>query len=167
MTAAETPHEIRLVVNGDELRLSVPARLTLVDVLRDRLGLVGTHVGCEQGACGACTVLIDGHPVRACLQLAVQVDGRNVETVELLGDADEEPDSLQEAFLRRRAFQCGFCTPGFLMLGLSLQRRSCTPTRGEIVEFISGNLCRCTGYEDIVEAIADACAETDIAGHSE
>jgi 2-furoyl-CoA dehydrogenase 2Fe-2S iron sulfur subunit len=145
--------EIELTVNGRLVGESVEPRLLLVDFLRHRLGLTGTHVGCEHGICGACTVRVDGAAVRACLVLAVQTDGSHIETVENLAGTDGL-SPLQEAFRRHHALQCGFCTPGILMAASELlEHRS--PTREQIVDMLSGHLCRCTGYAPIVDAIAE------------
>ena len=146
--------EIALTVNGRLVRETVEPRLLLTDFLRHRLGLTGTHVGCEHGICGACTVLLDGTAVRGCCLLAVQADGATVSTVEsLAGTARLNP--LQEAFRRHHALQCGFCTPGILMGATDLLARG-TPTREEIVDMLSGHLCRCTGYAPIVDALEEA-----------
>jgi len=147
--------EVEATVNGLIVRESVEPRLVLTDFLRHRLGLTGTHVGCEHGVCGACTVLLDGVAVRGCCLLAVQVDGCEVETVESLAGAGALTP-LQESFRRHHALQCGFCTPGILMAATDLLRRG-APTRAEIVDVLSGHLCRCTGYAPIVDAI-EACA---------
>ena len=148
---------IELTVNGRVVRETVEPRLLLTDFLRHRLGLTGTHVGCEHGVCGACTVLLDGASVRGCCVLAVQADGSSVETVESL--AGNGPlTALQESFRRHHALQCGFCTPGILMAATDLLART-TPTRAEIVDLLSGHLCRCTGYAPIVDAI-EACVES-------
>jgi 2-furoyl-CoA dehydrogenase 2Fe-2S iron sulfur subunit len=145
--------EIEMTVNGRVAREVVEPRLLLTDFLRHRLGLTGTHVGCEHGVCGACTVLLDGVSVRGCCLLAVQADGARVDTVESL--ADGRPlNALQEAFRRRHALQCGFCTPGILMAATDLLSRG-RPTRAEIVDMLSGHLCRCTGYAPIVDAIEE------------
>jgi len=148
--------EIELTVNGRLIRETVAPRLLLTDFLRHGLGLTGTHVGCEHGVCGACTVLLDGVSVRGCCVLAVQADGGRVETVESL--AGRGPlTRLQESFRRHHALQCGFCTPGILMAATELLSRG-TPTRGEIVDMLSGHLCRCTGYTPIIDAIEAAAA---------
>jgi carbon-monoxide dehydrogenase small subunit len=144
--------DISLRVNGDDVRERVEARKTLVDFLRDDLGLTGSHVGCEHGVCGACTVLVDGAVVRGCLTLAVQCDGAAVETIEGLSDSGAIAD-LQEAFRQRNALQCGFCTPGMLIGAQALLGRSGVPSRDAIREHLSGNYCRCTGYHAIVDAI--------------
>ena len=149
--------EIELTVNGRLVRETVEPRLLLTDFLRHDLGLTGTHVGCEHGVCGACTVLLDGMSVRGCCVLAVQADGGRVETVESL--AGRGPlTALQESFRSHHALQCGFCTPGILMAATELLSRG-TPTRGEIVDMLSGHLCRCTGYTPIIDAI-EACVES-------
>ena len=147
--------EVEATVNGRVVREAVEPRLVLTDFLRHRLGLTGTHVGCEHGVCGACTVLLDGVAVRGCCLLAVQVDGCEVETVESLAAAGGLTP-LQESFRRHHALQCGFCTPGILMAATDVLRRG-APTRAEIVDLLSGHLCRCTGYAPIVDAI-EACA---------
>jgi carbon-monoxide dehydrogenase small subunit len=144
--------KVALTVNGRSWSGDVPARLTLSDLLRDRLGLTGTHVGCEQGVCGACTVLADGEAVRSCLMLAVQADGMHLTTVEGMGEPGRL-SALQVAFLRHRAFQCGFCTPGFLTSATEILGSGRRYSRQELRDLLSGNLCRCTGYEPIVEAV--------------
>jgi carbon-monoxide dehydrogenase small subunit len=144
--------EIALRVNGDAVSERVEARKTLVDFLRDDLGLTGSHIGCEQGVCGACTVLVDGEVVRGCLVLAVQCDGAMVETIEGISDSGAIAD-LQEAFQRRNALQCGFCTPGMLIGAQALLARGGVPSRDMIRDHLSGNYCRCTGYQAIVDAI--------------
>jgi aerobic-type carbon monoxide dehydrogenase small subunit (CoxS/CutS family) len=146
--------EIAVTVNGRLRRESVQPRLLLSDFLRHTLGLTGTHVGCEHGVCGACTVRLDGLAVRSCLLLAVQADGAELQTVEGLA-TDGELTPLQTAFHELHALQCGFCTPGILMAAADLLDRG-APTRAEITYLLSGHLCRCTGYEPIVEAIARA-----------
>lgn len=146
---------MRLTVNGAARTVDAPVRWTLADVLREGLGLTGTNVGCEQGICGACTVLVDGLPVRACLMLAGQADGREVETVEGLG-TEEAPHVLQEEFSRRRALQCGFCTPGFLMTAAGMLRECPDASPEDIIEAVASSLCRCTGYLAIHEAVKAA-----------
>jgi aerobic carbon-monoxide dehydrogenase small subunit len=143
---------IVLTVNGEDLHETVDARTTLVDFLRERLGLTGSHVGCEQGMCGACTVRLDGVTVRGCLMLAVQCAGRTVETIEGVSDSGEIAD-LQEAFIRRNALQCGFCTPGMLLSAQELLAGGGVPSREKIRAHLSGNYCRCTGYQAIVDAV--------------
>lgn len=145
-------HAIQFTVNGVLHNAEVEARLLLSDFLRHHLGLTGTHVGCEQGACGACTVLFNGEAVRSCLMLAVQADGNEIQTVEGLG-TPERLHPLQEAFREAHGLQCGFCTPGFLMTLLPFLSANPNPTEEEIRMAISGNLCRCTGYQHIVDAV--------------
>jgi aerobic-type carbon monoxide dehydrogenase small subunit (CoxS/CutS family) len=142
-------------VNGKAVSASVEPRLTLVDFLREHLNLTGTHVGCEHGVCGACTVLVEDDAVRACLMFAVQADGMVITTVEGMGNK-EELSELQRAFQRHHALQCGFCTPGMLATATALLAANPRPSAEEVREAISGNLCRCTGYVPIVEAILDA-----------
>ena len=152
--------DIRLTVNGETVVETVDARKTLVDFLRDDLVLTGSHVGCEHGVCGACTVRVDGVIVRGCLMLAAQCDGSTVETIEGVSDTREIAD-LQKAFEERNALQCGFCTPGMLLAAQELLAQGGVPSREEIREHISGNYCRCTGYHaivDAVEAVAQARA---------
>ena len=145
-------------VNGNPRPVDVDPRVTLADFLRDRLRLTGTHLGCEHGVCGACTVLLDGEAVRSCLVFAVQADGHEVMTVEGMASGGV-PSPLQQAFERRRAFQCGFCTPGFLATGQALLDSGRALTRANLPELLAGNICRCTGYAPIVEAILDVkCA---------
>ena len=152
-------HRISVEVNGHMQEGEVPARLTLVDWLRDELHLSGTHVGCEHGICGACSVLFDGEAVRSCLMFAVQADGHRVTTVEGLSGEDGRPGELQDAFCETHALQCGYCTPGMLIAAHALLRGNPHPTEAEIREAIGGNLCRCTGYQQIVEAIEHAAAK--------
>jgi carbon-monoxide dehydrogenase small subunit len=147
--------EITLTVNGERVARKVAARRHLVDFLREDLGLTGTHLGCEHGACGACTVRVDGAIVRGCLVLAVQCDGASVETIEGL-TASGEIGALQRAFHARNALQCGFCTPGMLIAAAELLAQRPQATRAEIREYLSGNYCRCTGYEAIVDAVQAA-----------
>ncbi len=146
---------VRLAVNGVEHRLGIETRRLLCDVLREDLGLTGTNLGCEQGVCGSCTVLVDGQSVRSCLMFAVQANGAEVTTVEGLAQ-DGELNPLQSAFWDKQALQCGFCTPGFLMTGIELLRRNPDPDDKEIRDALAGNTCRCTGYEHIVDAIRAA-----------
>jgi aerobic carbon-monoxide dehydrogenase small subunit len=145
-------HPISVRVNGTDRRATVPARLTLVDFLRTRCTLTGSHVGCEHGVCGACTVLVDGEPVRGCLVFAVQADGREVTTVEGLAEPDGTLSPLQEAFRTHHGLQCGFCTPGFLTTLTAFLRDEPAATDDELREAVSGNLCRCTGYQGIIRA---------------
>jgi aerobic-type carbon monoxide dehydrogenase small subunit (CoxS/CutS family) len=151
-------HMIRLLVNGEEHEIEVEARRLLVDVIRGDLGLTGTHIGCEHGVCGNCTVLLNGEAVNSCLILAVQADGAEITTIEGLA----EPDGLhplQKAFKRHHALQCGFCTPGLLMNAYDLLEKNPDPGREEIKRAISGNMCRCGCYDNIVEAVAEAARE--------
>ena len=157
-------HAVRLTVNGAERQARVMPRLLLADLLREEFGLTGTHLGCEHGACGACTVLVDGEPVRSCLLFAVQANGCRVDTVEGLAGADGALHPLQEAFRARHALQCGFCTPGVLMTLTAYLREHSSPTESDIREILSGNLCRCTGYQNIVQAGLDAAAALRAAG---
>jgi carbon-monoxide dehydrogenase small subunit len=144
--------DISLIVNGEPVDTHVEARKTLVDFLREDLGLTGSHVGCEHGVCGACTVRVDGAIARGCLMLAAQCDGAEVETIEGLSDSGALTD-LQAAFAARNALQCGYCTPGMLACALDLLAKGGVPSREQIREHISGNYCRCTGYHAIVDAI--------------
>lgn len=155
-----TPQEslpVSVSVNGRTYRALVDVRKTLADFIREDAVLTGTKLGCEHGVCGACTVMVDDAPIRSCLMLAVQADGRQVRTVESLADGSEL-NVLQEAFRRNHSLQCGFCTAGFLMSATALLEHNATPTRAEIVETVSGSLCRCTGYETIVAAIEEAAS---------
>jgi carbon-monoxide dehydrogenase small subunit len=147
---------VALTVNGEAVARDIPARLSLADFLREELRLTGTHLGCEHGVCGACTVLLDGEPVRACLMLAVQARGRAVTTVEGLAAKDGTLTPLQAAFQNHHALQCGFCTPGMLMTATALLAENPHPTADEVRDAISGNICRCTGYVQIVDAVLDA-----------
>jgi carbon-monoxide dehydrogenase small subunit len=143
-----------MTVNGAQVTRSIPARQHLVDFLREELGLTGSHVGCEHGVCGACTIRVNGEIVRGCLMLAVQANGCRVETIEGISDSGEAA-ALQKAFHQRNALQCGFCTPGMLMAAQDLVRSKKKATREEIRAHISGNYCRCTGYQAIVDAIEE------------
>jgi carbon-monoxide dehydrogenase small subunit len=158
--------EVSLEVNGTLRSTRAEPRRTLADVLREELGLTGTHVSCEVGTCGACTVLVDGEPARSCLLLAVQADGRAVTTVEGL-EEDGELSSLQTAFWDEHATQCGFCTPGMLMLASWLLATDPAPSEDHVREVLSANLCRCTGYEDIVRAVVRAAMPATDAGTEE
>ncbi|MFL4977965.1 MAG: (2Fe-2S)-binding protein [Xanthobacteraceae bacterium] len=153
---------IAITVNGEPVHETVEARKTLVDFLREDLGLTGSHVGCEHGVCGACTVRVDGVIVRGCLMLAAQCDGARIETIEGVSDAGTIAD-LQDAFHKRNALQCGFCTPGMLLTAQELLQRGGVPSRDTIRHYLSGNYCRCTGYQaivDAVEAVAQARGRT-------
>ncbi len=145
--------DITLSVNGEGRTADAEPRITLADFLRDELGLTGTHVGCEHGVCGACTVLLDGRSVRSCLLFAVQAAGHEVTTVEGLAAADGTLDPLQQAFHDAHGLQCGFCTPGFLMAARELLDANSSPNEAEVRSHLSGNLCRCTGYQNIVDAV--------------
>jgi carbon-monoxide dehydrogenase small subunit len=151
------PRTIRLTVNGEPVAATVEPRRLLSDVLRDDLGLTGTHIGCEQGACGACTVLIDGRPARSCLAFAVQVDGADITTIEGVA-TDGALHPVQVAFHQAHALQCGFCTPGFIISAVALLEQTPDPSDEEIRTGLSGNLCRCTGYHNIVIAVRNAAA---------
>ena len=148
----DTNVDITMRVNGETVTRHVEARLNLVDFLREELGLTGSHVGCEHGVCGACTVRVDGRIVRGCLMIAAQADGADVWTIEGVSDTGEIR-ALQDAFIERNALQCGYCTPGMLLTLAELMERKPDASRTEIREFISGNYCRCTGYEAIVDAV--------------
>ena len=152
MAAPATSLGIALEVNGEQIELEVPARRLLVHFLRDDLGLTGTHVGCDTGNCGACTVRLNGEPVKSCMLLAVQADGAKIETVEGLAP-DGELTALQRAFNEHHALQCGYCTPGMLMSATALLERSPSPSEEEVRYALQGNICRCTGYVNIVEAV--------------
>jgi len=149
----EKLYTISIEVNGTLREAQVTARLTLVDFLRDTLRLTGTHAGCEHGICGACSVLLDGEPVRSCIMYAVQADGRKVTTIEGLAQKDGTPGALQDAFCQAHALQCGYCTPGMVVAAHALLEANPAPDEREIREAIGGNLCRCTGYQQIVDAI--------------
>ena len=151
-------HEVSFTLNGETVTGYTEPRMLLSDFLRHEIGATGTHVGCEHGICGACTVLVDGAAVRTCLMLAVQANGRSIETVEGLA-TDETLSPLQAAFHRNFALQCGFCTPGFLMSLTEALERNPDPSEEEIRDALSGNLCRCTGYKEIVDAALEAAAE--------
>ncbi|MGH9025962.1 MAG: (2Fe-2S)-binding protein [Acidimicrobiia bacterium] len=149
-------HPLALTVNGESRRAHVDARRTLADFLREDCGLTGTHLGCEHGVCGACTVLVDGDAVRSCLMFAVQADGADITTVEGLSPADGSLSPVQEAFREAHGLQCGFCTPGFVVSVHALLAESSDPSDAEIRDELSGNLCRCTGYQGIVRAVRAA-----------
>ena len=151
---------ITLSVNGETVRAEVESRMLAVDFLRDELGLTGTHVGCEHGVCGACTLMLDGVSVRSCLLFAVQLDGSEVETVESLG-TPRDMHPIQRAFRRHHALQCGFCTPGFLMTVRDILATRPLRTDEEVRDLLSGNLCRCTGYDHIVRAVRELVRERD------
>ncbi len=149
--------EITLTINGRSYGVRVDARRTLVDAIRDECGQTGTHIGCEHGVCGACTVLLDGEPVRSCLMFAVQAEGRQIRTVEGLAKGDEL-HPLQQAFIDNHGLQCGFCTPGFLMLAAGVLEREPDISDEDLLDVLASNLCRCTGYENIVKSVRAAAA---------
>jgi 2-furoyl-CoA dehydrogenase 2Fe-2S iron sulfur subunit len=157
--AADRRHRVRFVLNGRPVEADAEPRMLLTDFLRQALGLTGTHVGCEHGVCGACTIEIDGVPARACLALAVQADGATVRTVESLAPAPGKLGVLQDAFRRHHALQCGFCTAGILMSLDVYLRNHAEPTEHELREYLGGHLCRCTGYVPIIAAALDAAAK--------
>jgi aerobic-type carbon monoxide dehydrogenase small subunit (CoxS/CutS family) len=149
--------QVAVTVNGEKVAKMIEPRLSLVDFLRNELELTGSHIGCEHGVCGACTVQVDGEIVRGCLMLAIQANGAEVVTIEGQSDSGDIAD-LQEAFHKRNALQCGFCTPGMLLTSTELLEKNPDPSRAEIREYLSGNYCRCTGYEAIVDAIETVAA---------
>jgi len=151
-------HTISVTINGTAHSAEIESRLLLVHFIREVVGLTGTHIGCDTTHCGACTVLLDGEPVKSCTVLAVQADGRQVTTVEGL-EKDGKLDPIQEGFIQEHGLQCGFCTPGMMMTGYALLKRTKRPTEAEIRHAISGNLCRCTGYVNIVKAVQYAAAK--------
>jgi aerobic carbon-monoxide dehydrogenase small subunit len=153
-----TTHKVTLNVNGQRYETEVEPRRTLADAIRDDCGLTGTHLGCEHGVCGACTVLVDGRPVRSCLMFAVQAEGTQIRTVEGLADGDEL-HPLQKAFWEHHGLQCGFCTPGFLMLATGVLEANPQIDDEELQDVLSSNLCRCTGYQNILKAVRAAAAE--------
>ena len=150
--------EVALLINGARHVVRVEPRRTLVDAIRDDCGQTGTHIGCEHGVCGACTVLIDGEPVRSCLMFAVQADGREIRTVEGLANG-EALHPLQRAFMEHHGLQCGFCTPGFLMLAAGVLEREPDISDADLIEVLASNLCRCTGYQNIIKAVRAAATE--------
>jgi carbon-monoxide dehydrogenase small subunit len=155
----EPAHDVALTVNGTSYRGTIEARMLLSDFLRHELRLAGTHVGCEHGVCGACTVLLDGAPVRSCLMFAVQANGSELSTIEGLASASGDLSPLQAAMHEHHGLQCGYCTPGILMTMTAFLREHASPSEDEVREALSGNLCRCTGYQNIVDAVLKA-AET-------
>ncbi len=156
MTASH--HDLHVIVNGEKTFTTVPSSLLLSDFLREELGLTGTHIGCGEGPCGSCTVLLDGEPVRSCLMLAVQAQGGSIETIESIG-TETELHPVQAAFHEHHALQCGFCTPGLVMSSVALFRNNPHPTREEIATVLQGHLCRCTGYRNIIEALETLAGE--------
>jgi len=147
---------ISVTVNGRRFEKTVPVRLSLADFIRDHLHLTGTHLGCEHGVCGACTIMLDGRTARSCLTLAVQADGAEIVTIEGLRDEDGNRHPMQQAFFENFGLQCGYCTPGMLMTAIELLADNPEPSEGQVREAMSGNLCRCTGYQAIVAAVLDA-----------
>jgi len=152
------PHDVALSVNGTPYRRTVEARMLLSDFLRHELRLAGTHVGCEHGVCGACTILLDNVPVRSCLMFAVQANGCELSTIEGLASAAGDLDPLQQAMHEHHGLQCGYCTPGILMTMTAFLKENPAPTDKEVREALSGNLCRCTGYQNIVDAVLKAAS---------
>ena len=150
--------DVTLTINGNRYVIRVEPRRTLVDAIREECGQTGTHIGCEHGVCGACTVLVDGAPIRSCLMFAVQADGKDIRTVEGLATADEL-NTLQRAFMENHSLQCGFCTPGFLMLVTGFLEREPEFTDADLVDMLASNLCRCTGYQNIVKAVRAVAVE--------
>ncbi len=157
--ASETARRVRLTVNGVVRHFLVEPRRTLADFLRHDLGLTGTHLGCEHGVCGCCTVLLDGDAVRSCLLLAVQAHGAAVTTIEGLAAGDGKLHPLQQAFIETHGLQCGFCTPGIILSALAFLRENPTPDEAEVRAMLAGNLCRCTGYQNIVRAVLRAAPQ--------
>jgi carbon-monoxide dehydrogenase small subunit len=149
---------ITLNINGEDHRVSVEPRRTLADTIRDDCGKTGTHIGCEHGVCGSCTIIVDGEPMRSCLMFAVQADGCKIRTVEGLAKGDEL-HPLQRAFIDNHGLQCGFCTPGFLMLATAVLEKEPDIADGDLLDALSSNLCRCTGYQNIIKAVRQAAAE--------
>ena len=156
MSAPVTSRTVSVEVNGEQIELEVPTRRLLVHFLRDDLGLTGTHIGCDTGNCGACTVHMDGEAIKSCMLLAVQADGAKVRTVEGLAPSDEELSPLQQSFSSHHALQCGYCTPGMLMSATALLARNPHPSEEDVRVALQGNICRCTGYVNIVEAVVAA-----------
>jgi len=154
-------NRISIRFNGRQVSAEAEPRMLLSDFIRQQLGATGTHVGCEHGVCGCCTVLLDGVAVRSCLTLAVQADGREIATVESLAGADGALNALQRAFRKNHALQCGFCTPGILMSFTDFLRRNPKPSEAQVIEVLSGHICRCTGYAGIVAAVLEAAAAND------
>ena len=148
--------KIKITLNGHEISENVEPRLNLADFLRHSLGATGTHVGCEHGVCGACTVNVDGLAVRACLMFAIQVDGKSVTTIEGIANSDDSLHPIQEAFQKHHGLQCGFCTPGMIITLEAFLKKNPSPTENEVRKAISGNICRCTGYQQIVSAVLEA-----------
>ena len=156
-------NEINLEINQESVSVSVEPRELLIDVLRDRVGLTGTHAGCEQGSCGSCTGLVDGEGMRSCLLFAVQAEGSSITTIEGIGST-ESPHPMQKAFSDNYGLQCGFCTPGMVLTAIELLSVNPSPTREEVKEWMSGNLCRCTGYTGIVDSVMSQCENNSGSG---
>jgi aerobic carbon-monoxide dehydrogenase small subunit len=152
-------HTIELTINGEQQTHNVMSRQLLVHFIRDVLGMRGTHIGCDTGNCGACTIIVDGQPVKSCMMLAAQADGRSIETIESLGDGPDGLDPLQEAFREHHGLQCGFCTPGVLLNAKTLLAENPNPSTDEIRRALVGNICRCTGYTNIVKSIEAAASK--------
>ncbi|HXD56514.1 MAG TPA: (2Fe-2S)-binding protein [Thermoleophilaceae bacterium] len=152
-------HTIELTINGEQQTHNVMSRQLLVHFIRDTLGMRGTHIGCDTGNCGACTILVDGRPMKSCMMLAAQADGRTIETIESMGDGPDGLDPLQEAFREHHGLQCGFCTPGVLLNAKTLLAENPNPSTEEIRRALKGNICRCTGYTNIVKSIEAAAAK--------
>jgi aerobic carbon-monoxide dehydrogenase small subunit len=155
VSASDKPQVVQMTVNGEPMAAMADTRTLLVDFIRHDLGLTGTHVGCEHGMCGACTVVMDGKVVRSCITFAVQADGAEIETIESLGDGTEL-HPIQQAFREKHGLQCGFCTPGMVLTAKALLEENPDPSELEIREYLSGNVCRCTGYVNIVESVREA-----------
>jgi len=152
-------HTIELTINGEQQTHNVMSRQLLVHFIRDTLGMRGTHIGCDTGNCGACTILVDGQPMKSCMMLAAQADGRTIETIESMGDGPDGLDPLQEAFREHHGLQCGFCTPGVLLNAKTLLAENPNPSTEEIRRALKGNICRCSGYTNIVKSIEAAAAK--------
>jgi carbon-monoxide dehydrogenase small subunit len=167
MNDPETTHLVRVTINGEEHERVVQARQLLVHFVRDTLAMKGTHIGCDTGNCGACTVLLDGQPIKSCMMLAVQADGQSLQTVEGLSTPGEELSDLQKAFNEQHAVQCGWCTPGMLMQAKALLERDPDPDVDTIRRSLKGNICRCTGYVNIVRAVQQAAGQEVTAGKAE
>ncbi len=161
---AEDEHSVTIKINGEILQCNITSRMLLSDFIRQEIKLTGTHVGCEHGVCGACTVLVNGKPMRSCLMFAVQCNDQEIETVESLVSEDGTLHALQEAFRQFHALQCGFCTPGILMTMKAFLAQNPLPDEAEVREALSGNLCRCTGYQHIVEAVLSVVNSNDSVG---
>ena len=154
--ANEDKMEVTVSVNGETYRRTIEPRMLLADFLRIELGLSGTHIGCEHGKCGACTILFDGEPIRSCLMFAAQIDGHDLTTIEGIAESPEQLHPVQQAFIDNHALQCGFCTPGMIITSHAFLEENDNPSESEIRRALSGNICRCTGYTNIVKAVSDA-----------